>query len=117
MIPPHVLEMPTPTENNAAEVLGRGSNLLVRDGGYRGVVISLAHSSFSRIDIAGDRLACGAGARLKTVAVEAKRAGLSGLEFLEGIPGSVGGALRMNAGAMHGATFDAVESIRLMDYV
>jgi UDP-N-acetylenolpyruvoylglucosamine reductase len=54
---------------------------------------------------------------LKNVAVEAKRSGLAGLEFMEGIPGSVGGALRMNAGAMSGATFDTVESIRMMDYV
>jgi UDP-N-acetylenolpyruvoylglucosamine reductase len=97
-------------------VIGRGSNLLVRDGGVRGVVICLAHASFSRIDIAGERLHCGAGAKLKAVAVEAKRNGLSGVEFLEGIPGSVGGALRMNAGAMGGATFDAVESVRLMDF-
>lgn len=97
-------------------VLGRGSNLLVRDGGFRGVVISLAHSFFSRIEITGERLHCGAGAKLKNVAVEAKRSGLAGLEFLEGIPGSVGGALRMNAGAMNAATFDVVESVRLMDY-
>jgi UDP-N-acetylenolpyruvoylglucosamine reductase len=97
-------------------VIGRGSNLLVRDGGVRGVVICLAHASFSRIDIAGERLHCGPGAKLKAVAVEAKRNGLSGVEFLEGIPGSVGGALRMNAGAMGGATFDAVESVRLMDF-
>jgi len=96
--------------------LGRGSNLLVRDGGFRGVVVCLAHPNFSRIQIAGDRLHCGAGARLKQVAVEAKRRGLSGLEFLEGIPGSVGGALRMNAGAMGGATFDVVKAIRVMDY-
>ena len=97
-------------------VIGRGSNLLVRDGGVRGVVICLAHASFSRIVAAGERLRCGAGAKLKNVAVEAKRNGLAGVEFLEGIPGSVGGALRMNAGAMGGATFDAVESVRLMDF-
>jgi len=97
-------------------VLGRGSNLLVRDGGIRGVVICLKHPVFSAIETAGERLRCGAGAMLKQVAVEAKRAGLSGLEFLEGIPGSVGGALRMNAGAMGGTTFDAVESIRVMDH-
>jgi UDP-N-acetylenolpyruvoylglucosamine reductase len=96
-------------------VLGRGSNLLVRDGGIRGVVISLAHPSFSAVEIVGDRIRCGAGAKLKQVAVEAKRAGLSGVEFLEGIPGSVGGALRMNAGAMGGETFGAIESIRVMD--
>ncbi|MGA3144447.1 MAG: UDP-N-acetylmuramate dehydrogenase [Verrucomicrobiota bacterium] len=97
-------------------VIGRGSNLLVRDGGFRGVVICLAQANFSRIEVDGERLCCGAGAKLKNVAVEAKRNGLSGVEFLEGIPGSVGGALRMNAGAMGGATFDAVESVRLMDF-
>jgi len=95
-------------------VIGRGSNLLVRDGGFRGVVISLSQPAFSRIEIVGYRLQCGAGAKLKQVAVEARRHGLSGLEFLEGIPGSVGGALRMNAGAMGGTTFEVVESVRLM---
>jgi UDP-N-acetylenolpyruvoylglucosamine reductase len=97
-------------------ILGRGSNLLVRDGGFRGVVICLAHPHFSKIEISGERLHCGAGAKLKNVSVEAKRNNLSGVEFLEGIPGSVGGALRMNAGAMGGATFDAVESVRVMDF-
>jgi len=97
-------------------IVGRGSNLLVRDGGVRGVVICLSQPEFSRIEIEGVRLRCGAGARLKNVAVEARRKGLSGLEFLEGIPGSIGGALRMNAGAMGGATFDAVESVRVMDH-
>ena len=97
-------------------MIGRGSNLLVRDGGYRGVILCLAHASFSRIEIVGECLNCGAGAKLKNVAVEAKRNGLSGVEFLEGIPGCVGGALRMNAGAMGGATFDVVESVRLMEF-
>jgi len=96
-------------------VLGRGSNLLVRDGGVRGVVICLAHESFSAVEIVGETIHCGAGAKLKHVAVEAKRAGLTGVEFLEGIPGSVGGALRMNAGAMGREMFDVVESVRLMD--
>ena len=97
-------------------VLGRGSNLLVRDGGFRGVVICLAHANFGRIEFEGDRIRCGGGAKLKQVAVEAKRQGLSGVEFLEGIPGSVGGALRMNAGAMGFWTFNVVESVRAMDY-
>ena len=57
-------------------VLGRGSNLIVRDGGFRGVVISLAAPFFSRIEIKGERLHCGAGAKLKNVAVEAKRSGV-----------------------------------------
>ena len=96
-------------------VIGRGSNLLVRDGGFRGVIICLSHANFSRIEVVGERLHSGAGAKLKNVAVAARRHGLSGMEFLEGIPGSLGGALRMNAGAMGGATFDVVESVRLMD--
>ncbi|HTV63401.1 MAG TPA: UDP-N-acetylmuramate dehydrogenase [Verrucomicrobiae bacterium] len=95
-------------------VLGRGSNLLVRDGGFRGVAIGL--SQFDKIEVAGERLRCGAGAKLKDVSIEAKRNNLSGLEFLEGIPGCVGGALRMNAGAMGGATFDAIESVRVMAF-
>ena len=97
-------------------ILGRGSNLLVRDGGFRGVVICLSQPHFSKIEIVGERLHCGVGAKLKNVSVEAKRNSLSGVEFLEGIPGSVGGALRMNAGAMGGATFDVVESVRVMDF-
>jgi UDP-N-acetylenolpyruvoylglucosamine reductase len=97
-------------------VIGRGSNLLVRDGGFRGVVICLAHADFSKVEIIGQRLRCSAGAKLKSVAVEARRHGLSGMEFLEGIPGSVGGALRMNAGAMGSTTFDVVESVRVMDF-
>ena len=96
--------------------LGRGSNLLVKDAGFRGVVICLAHRYFSRIEIAGNRITCGAGARLKSISVEAKRSGLAGLEFLEGIPGSLGGGLRMNAGAMGGSLFDVVETVRLMGH-
>lgn len=95
-------------------LLGRGSNLLVRDGGIRGVVISLAHAAFSAIEIRDARLHCGAGARLKQISQDARRAGIGGLEFLEGIPGSLGGALRMNAGAMGGWTFDVVERVRFM---
>lgn len=97
-------------------LLGRGSNLLIRDGGIRGMVICLAHAAFSQLEIKGERLHCGAGVRLKTVAVEARRHGLAGLEFVEGIPGSVGGAMRMNAGAMGKWVFDVIESIRFMDH-
>ena len=88
---------------------------MIRDGGIRGMVVCLAAPCFSRIELDGERLRAGAGARLKNLAVEARRNNLAGLEFLEGIPGSVGGALRMNAGAMGGAMFDVVESIRFMD--
>lgn len=96
-------------------VLGRGSNLLIRDGGIRGVVLSLAHPRFAEIRVLGETLSCGAGARLKAVVAEARRHGLGGLEFLEGIPGSVGGAMRMNAGAMGSWLFDVIQTISFMD--
>src|SRR5580658_5345184 len=94
---------------------GRGSNLLIRDGGIRGVVVCLAHPRFSFIEVKDCDLLCGASARLKAVAAKARESSLGGLEFLEGIPGGVGGALRMNAGAMGSATFEVVTSVRLMD--
>ena len=102
-------------EGAAFFVLGRGSNLLVRDGGFRGVVIRLSQPEFGRIEVAETRLRCGAGSSQKDVAHAARRAGLSGVEFLEGIPGSIGGALRMNSGAMGHEIFQIVETVRLMN--
>ena len=96
-------------------ILGRGSNLLIRDSGIRGVVVCLAHANFCGIEVFGPQLRCGAGAKLKAVSARAREANLTGLEFLEGIPGSVGGALRMNAGAFGSATFDVVTQVRFMD--
>jgi UDP-N-acetylenolpyruvoylglucosamine reductase len=96
-------------------VIGRGSNLLVRDGGVRGVVLCLCRPFFSRIECNENSLSCGAGAKLRQVAIEARRRGLAGMEFLEGIPGSVGGGLRMNAGAMGGQVFDHIVTVRSMD--
>ena len=97
-------------------LIGRGSNLLVRDGGLRGVVIALTHERFSQARVEGPLVFCGAGARLRTVSRAALDAGLAGLEFLDGIPGSVGGAMRMNAGA-HGVRFyDVAQTIRFMDF-
>jgi UDP-N-acetylenolpyruvoylglucosamine reductase len=96
-------------------LLGRGSNLLIRDGGIRGVVVCLAHPDFSAIAVTDCDLRGGAGARLKAVAAKARESLLGGLEFLEGIPGSVGGALRMNAGAMGAATLQVVTQVRFMD--
>src|SRR5208282_5158530 len=95
-------------ENVPFLILGRGSNLLVRDGGVRGLVICLSHPNLSRIEADGALLHCGAGARLKAVSTRARELDLAGLEFLDGIPGSVGGALRMNAGAMGGAVLEVV---------
>ena len=95
-------------------MLGRGSNLVIRDGGIRGVVIALKQETMSRIEVRGEELHCGAGARLKHIANAARDAGLAGLEFLEGIPGCLGGALRMNAGAMSSTTFEMVQRVRFM---
>lgn len=79
-------------------VIGAGSNLLVRDGGFDGVVIRLGEA-FEKIAIDGLTVEAGAAARDMKVALFAAKAGVDGLSFLRGIPGSIGGALRMNAGA------------------
>ena len=95
-------------------VIGRGSNLLIRDGGVRGAVVCLARAGFDQIEFLEGQLHCGAGAKLKAVAATAKGCGLGGLEFMEGIPGTIGGALRMNAGAMGSAMFEVLHSVRFM---
>jgi len=96
-------------------LLGRGSNFLPLDSGVRGLTVRLNRAPFIGIEPDGARLRCGAGARMKTVSSEAKQCSLAGMEFLEGIPGSIGGGLRMNAGAMGSELFDVVEKVRLMD--
>lgn len=96
-------------------VLGRGSNIIVLDSGFDGVVIHFKHSNWKRIEeIDENRFYAGAGVRLKEVCGYAAKMGLAGFEFLEGIPGSLGGSLRMNAGAMGGWLFDVVESVCFM---
>jgi UDP-N-acetylenolpyruvoylglucosamine reductase len=101
--------------NVESYIIGRGSNLLVKDGGIRGVVIHLCGAWFERIIVKGVEIECGAAARLKTLAGEALKHSISGFEFLEGIPGTVGGALRMNAGAMGGEIFQVVRQIKIME--
>lgn len=96
-------------------MLGRGSNLLVRDGGIRGVVICLTAPAFNALTIDGETIFAGAGVRLRALAFEARKVLLTGFEFMEGIPGNVGGALRMNAGAMGSAMFEVLASARFMD--
>jgi UDP-N-acetylmuramate--L-alanine ligase/UDP-N-acetylenolpyruvoylglucosamine reductase len=96
-------------------VIGRGSNLLVRDGGIRGVVVHPSGGDFDKVEVSGDEISAGVGAKLKQVAYAGKTAGLGGLEWMEGIPGAVGGALRMNAGAMGAQTFENVVRIRYLD--
>ena len=93
-------------------VLGRGSNLLVPDEGYDGLILHLDSAHWGTVtDLGEGRLRVGGGTRLKELCGFAARAGWQGFEFLEGIPGTVGGSLRMNAGAMGGWIFDVVESI------
>ena len=102
-------------ENLPLFVIGRGSNLLVRDGGIPGVVIHPCGGDFDKIDVNGNEITAGVGAKMKEVAYAAKKAGLTGLEWMEGIPGAVGGGLRMNAGAMGAQTFENVMRIRYLD--
>jgi UDP-N-acetylmuramate dehydrogenase len=88
-------------------VIGVGSNLIVRDGGVRGVVIRLGGRAFGMIETTGDhRVIAGAAALDASVAKAAAEAGIDGLAFLRGVPGAVGGALRMNAGAHGGEIKD-----------
>ena len=96
-------------------VMGRGSNLIVRDGGFPGVVIHLARGSFAEATVEGNEITAGVGMKLKQIAAVARNAGLSGFEWMDGIPGNLGGALRMNAGAMGVQTFDQVARLRLAD--
>jgi len=102
-------------ENLPLFVIGRGSNLLVRDGGIRGVVVHPCGGEFDKVEVSGNEITAGVGAKLKQVAYAGKAAGLGGLEWMEGIPGAVGGGLRMNAGAMGGQTFENVVRIRYLD--
>lgn len=94
-------------------VIGGGSNLLVRDAGFRGAAISL--ESMARVERRDSTtLYAEAGAKNRAVAVMARDSGLSGIEFLIGIPGTVGGAVRMNAGAHGQDVFDSITSIELL---
>ena len=96
--------------------LGRGSNILVADNGYDGLVIRLNNKNWKKIDIIKNKfIFAGSGIRLKELCGFVAKKGYSGFEFLEGIPGTLGGALRMNAGAMGNWTFDIVESVIVLD--
>jgi UDP-N-acetylmuramate dehydrogenase len=95
-------------------VVGLGSNLIVRDGGVPGVVIRLGRG-FGEITVEGARIRAGAAVPDLRVARAAQEAGIAGLEFLRGIPGSIGGALRMNGGAYGRETKDALVEARAVD--
>ncbi|MCW5698984.1 MAG: UDP-N-acetylmuramate dehydrogenase [Rhodospirillales bacterium] len=95
-------------------VLGVGSNVLIRDGGVTGVVVRLGRG-FAAIDVSGHEVTAGAGALDVNVAGVARDAGIAGLEFFSGIPGTIGGALRMNAGAFGAEIKDVVVSVEAVD--
>ena len=96
-------------------MLGLGSNLLVRDGGFRGTVISTGHALAAILQIDGSTLRVQAGVACPKVARYSVRHGLAGCEFFAGIPGTVGGALAMNAGAFGGETWTIVRSVETLD--
>jgi UDP-N-acetylmuramate dehydrogenase len=95
-------------------VVGKGSNLLVADAGFPGLVVTLGEA-FSTIEMHGDRVRAGAGVGLPVLARRSARAGLTGLEWAVGVPGSVGGAVRMNAGGHGSETSERLERICFAD--
>ncbi|MFT4444428.1 UDP-N-acetylmuramate dehydrogenase [Parvimonas sp. G1967] len=95
-------------------VIGNGSNLLVPDEGYNGVIIKLK-SEFSMIKVEGESLIVKSGAKLSEVYPVAYENSLTGFEFASGIPGTIGGAIYMNAGAYGGEMKDIVESVEVLD--
>lgn len=94
-------------------VLGNGSNTLIKDSGFDGIVVKLGEA-FNKVTVEGERLICGTGALMSVVAKVALAADLTGFEFASGIPGSIGGAIFMNAGAYGGEMKDIVESVTLV---
>jgi UDP-N-acetylmuramate dehydrogenase len=104
------------TENNIPiYVMGFGSNLLICDEGLRAAVIKLESEQFSQIQFDNEQITAWAGAELSKLVLTCVEKGLSGIEMLTGIPGSIGGAIKMNAGGNFGDIGSAVEKVTLMD--
>lgn len=101
-------------ENLPSFILGNGSNLLVSDKGYQGVIIQM-YRNLSKITVEGTCIRAAAGALLSGIAAEAKQASLTGFEFAGGIPGTLGGAVVMNAGAYGGEMKDVLKEVTVMD--
>lgn len=101
-------------ENLPWFVLGRGSNLLVSDKGYRGVILSI-YKDFQKTEIQGEAVTVQAGVLLTTLSGKVLDASLTGLEFASGIPGTIGGAVVMNAGAYGGEMKDIVRKVTVLD--
>lgn len=95
-------------------ILGNGSNLLVSDRGYRGVIIQMDRN-MGEIQVEGTEIQAAAGALLSSIAVAARRESLTGFEFAGGIPGTLGGAVVMNAGAYGGEMKDVLKEVTVMD--
>jgi len=102
-------------EGLPVRTVGRGSNILVRDEGVPGTVVQLDPKGFGAVRVEEDLLRAGAAVRLRDLVAEAARHGLSGVECLVGIPGTVGGGVRMNAGGSYGDIGQTVERVRVMD--
>ena len=96
------------------QILGVASNTIIRDGGVKGVVIRLG-PAFGKVSVEGLKVTAGAAALDKTVAKKAAAAGVAGLEFYAGVPGTIGGALRMNAGCYGAETRNALISVVALD--
>lgn len=96
--------------NLPVQIVGRGSNLVVRNGGIRGAVIHPASGIFEKLELQGNHIVAGAGVKLKKLASFAASHGISGFEWMDGIPGCVGGSLRMNAGCMGGDMWSVFRS-------
>ena len=97
-------------------VTGNGSNLVVSDEGYHGVILSV-YKNFQGIEVEGNRIRAKAGSMLVSISRAAREAGLSGMEFASGIPGTLGGGVRMNAGAYGGEMKDIVQNVKDRGYV
>lgn len=101
--------------NIPVHIVGRGSNLIVRNGGIRGAVIHPNGGEFDKLELQGNNIVAGAGVRLKKLAAFAAANGLSGFEWMDGIPGCVGGSLRMNAGCLGGDMWQVFQSAVALD--
>lgn len=102
------------SKNFPVHLIGAGTNLLVRDGGIRGVVVNMSEGFSDIVWTGEDSCVAGSGCRLAEVLNEAKTRGLGGFEFACGIPGTIGGAVIMNAGAYGGEMKDVVEGIEIL---
>jgi UDP-N-acetylmuramate dehydrogenase len=95
-------------------IIGNGTNLLISDKGYKGAVVKIGNK-LNSITVNGTKVKTGAGTLLSTLAKETCKRGLTGLEFASGIPGFVGGAVAMNAGAYHGEMKDVIDYVVCLD--